>query len=225
MEGYAKLGDRQSHYPELAIYRRFAALNAQNILYLQAELHELEGDLREYAQEDATQPKASVRSQYSRNWRKLARSHDDDRRQWNTMCTIRETLKEYNDCLVQQALVSKHYRKPRDYDLDILKTCLNSSRFPDFLLGKDSKIWEDESLSRDLVTLNTNDVDDAFTVWIASHIVEPFHQLIGRHFFKPSPEFEGMTDYSDRTIARLSFLIVTVISSVFPNFGVISSIS
>ena len=30
-----------------------------------------------------------------------------------------------------------------------------------------------------------------------------------------------MTDYSDRTIARLSSLIVTVISSVFPIVGVI----
>ena len=218
MEGYAKLSERIAFHGELGIFRRFAAINAQNLLYLQAEIHELEADLRQYAKEDAD-AKCSTRNQYSRNWRKLAQS-PEDQKQWNTMCALREKLKEYNDNLVQQATISRHYRTPRAFDLDILRTCLNEPGYPDYLLGLDSTIWDNKDLSHDLITLSTNDSDDAFTVWIASHLVGPFHQYIGR-YFKTSSEFPGMADYSDRTIARFSSLLATVISSVFPIVGVI----
>jgi hypothetical protein len=52
MEGYAKLASLMGAYPEVAIVRRFAALNAQNILYLQAELVNLESRLRLVEEED-----------------------------------------------------------------------------------------------------------------------------------------------------------------------------
>jgi hypothetical protein len=53
-EGYAKLGLLMGECPELAIFRRYAALNAQNILYLQAEILHLEIQFRKFAQEDQT---------------------------------------------------------------------------------------------------------------------------------------------------------------------------
>jgi hypothetical protein len=147
---------------------------------------------------------------------------NEDRRQWDTFCTLRERLKEYNDLLVQHAIISKHYRPPKDHDLDILRTVLTEKTFPDYLLGKDSTIWEDKSLSHDLLTLNSTGSDDAFTEWIARHVVKPFHDLVGRHIKKPSDEFEGtLTDYSDKVITRVASLTATVISSVFPIVGVI----
>ena len=96
MEGYAKIASRIAANSELGIYRRFAALNAQSILYLQAELHSLEQDLHTYAQEDAAASDDDRRN-YSRDWHTLAESTDQDRRQWNTMCRIREKLKEYSE--------------------------------------------------------------------------------------------------------------------------------
>ncbi|PVH79058.1 hypothetical protein DL98DRAFT_633031 [Cadophora sp. DSE1049] len=42
IEGYPKLAELQGTYPQLGIYRRFATLNARNLLYLQAELVDLE---------------------------------------------------------------------------------------------------------------------------------------------------------------------------------------
>jgi hypothetical protein len=224
-EGYAKIAERTSHHPELAIFRRFAALNAQNLLHLQAEIHELEADLRAYAEEDAVQPNNSNRAKYSRSWHKLAHSHSEDRRQYETITTIRARLKEYNDLLTQQALIARYYRPPKKYDLDALRTCLKSTSLPDYLLGLDSTIWEDESLAHDLITLDPNnpDADDKFTEWIASYLVEPFHRVIGRHFKQASPDFgsEGITSYSDRAIVKFSSVVTTVISSVFPIVGVI----
>lgn len=96
MEGYAKIASRIAANPELGIYRRFAALNARNILYLQAELHGLEHELKLYAAEDAAASNDEARKLYSRDWQTLAESTDNDRRQWNTMCRIRTKLKEYS---------------------------------------------------------------------------------------------------------------------------------
>ncbi|KAH8900486.1 hypothetical protein GQ53DRAFT_128597 [Thozetella sp. PMI_491] len=51
MEGYSRLATFMAAYPEVAILRRFSALGLQRILYLQAELTNLEKSLR--AMEDA----------------------------------------------------------------------------------------------------------------------------------------------------------------------------
>ncbi|ETN46597.1 uncharacterized protein HMPREF1541_00783 [Cyphellophora europaea CBS 101466] len=226
MEGYARIAEQTSYHPSLGIYRRFAALNAQNILYLQAEIHELEADLRSYAAADAAQPKHTARAHYSRNWHKLARAQGEDRQQWHTIETLRAKLKEYNELLTQQALIARYYRKPRHYDLDVLRSCFKDAAMPDwYLLGLDSTIWDDPSLAHDLISLDPNDpdADDKLTQWISSHLVEPFHQLIGRHFKKAPPAFgnEAFVEYSDKGIVKFSSLLATVISSVFPVLGVI----
>ena len=226
MEGYAKIASRISLHPELGIFRRFSALNAQNLLYLQAEIHELEANLREYAAEDAAQPTTCPRSRYSRNWHKLANSLDHDRRQWQTMLLLREKLKEYNEALTQQALIARYYRKPRDHDLDVLRTCLRSTSLPDYLLGLDSTIWDDPLISAtDLISLTPQDpdADDRLTTWISSYLLSPFHSLIGRHYKSPTPDFgaENLTDYSDKAIVKVSSILATVVSSVFPIVGVI----
>jgi uncharacterized Tic20 family protein len=223
MEGYAHIADQSSRHPELGIYRRFGALNAQSLLYLQAEIHELEADLRAYAAEDATQPKDTARSKYARSWHKLAYSHSEDRRQWQTMLEIREKLKEYNDLLIQQAQIARYYRTPKHYDLDILKSCLRDGAMPEwYLLGLDSTIWEDPSLTHDLISRSPNDpdADDKLTQWISSYLVVPFHRLIGRHWEKHNPS-SPFLEYSDRAIYKVSSVAATVISSVFPVVGVI----
>jgi hypothetical protein len=106
MEGYAKIASRIASHPELGIYRRFAALNAQNILYLQAELHGLEHELKQYASEDAAASSDETRKLYSRDWQTLAESPEEDRRQWNTMCRIRVKLKEYSMSIIDSEV---HY--------------------------------------------------------------------------------------------------------------------
>lgn len=47
MEGYAQVAWRMSVYKETAIVRRFAELNVQNYLYMQAKLSRLEDRLKE----------------------------------------------------------------------------------------------------------------------------------------------------------------------------------
>ena len=99
MEGYAKIASIMGSHPEVAILRRFGALNAQNLLYLQAELVALEQDLRAISAKDSTSNEQN-RAKYSRDWYTLSRSQttggDDAGKQWQTILLIREKLKEYS---------------------------------------------------------------------------------------------------------------------------------
>lgn len=99
--GYAKIASKMGRSPEFLIFRRFGTLNAQNLLYLQAELTVLEKELGEYALEDEHSANEDRRN-YSKDWETLKNSHDDDaeagnnKSQWETMVKVRETLKEYS---------------------------------------------------------------------------------------------------------------------------------
>lgn len=99
-EGYPKIAWRMANVPDLAIFRRFQALNLQNLLYLQAELVHLEGQLEQAAAADAQSADARCKL-YSRDWFTLRSSHaipDCDGRQWAIFLDIRSKLKEYSQC-------------------------------------------------------------------------------------------------------------------------------
>jgi hypothetical protein len=86
-------------YPEVATFRRFGALNAENLLYLQAELVRLEFELRQIAQENDCSNDLK-RSIYSAHWISLMEAENTpngDGRQWRIVLQIRERLKEYSE--------------------------------------------------------------------------------------------------------------------------------
>jgi hypothetical protein len=96
--GYDRLASLMAFLPEAAIFRRFATLNAKNLLYFQAELSFLEEQLEEAEKADA-QSSSQNRRQYSREWFKLshAEDHQDgDPRQWAIFLRIRRVLGEFS---------------------------------------------------------------------------------------------------------------------------------
>jgi DNA-binding HxlR family transcriptional regulator len=103
MDGYAKMGRLMGEYPEVAIFRRFGALNMENLLLLQAELQDLEIRLRELQKADLESGHVD-RTNYSRDWYTLKESGDsvaepgNDGQQWALMLEIRDKLKEYSEC-------------------------------------------------------------------------------------------------------------------------------
>lgn len=101
-QGHDRLASLMGMFPEAAIFRRFAALNAKNILYLQAELLLLEKKLNLAAEDDARST-SERRQEYSRRWDLLSSgSQDPDGhpQQWETFLKIRTTLNEYSMCLL-----------------------------------------------------------------------------------------------------------------------------
>jgi hypothetical protein len=55
--GYDKLASLIGDYPGLSIYRRFGSLAAKNLLYMQAELVQLEDELKTIAECDHQDPR------------------------------------------------------------------------------------------------------------------------------------------------------------------------
>ena len=94
--GYPKLAAQMELQPETSLFRRFGFLNAQNLLYLQAELTWLEKRLRECQVEDSMDSKGN-KSQYALNWYWLSQAEDDgDTTQLDLVLKIRERMKEYS---------------------------------------------------------------------------------------------------------------------------------
>lgn len=95
MDGYPRLARLMGSNPALAIFRRYGTLNAQNILYMQAELDQLERELQGIALEDRHSGHAE-KERYSREWWRLARAQGGDSLQWNKCLEVRAKLNEYS---------------------------------------------------------------------------------------------------------------------------------
>lgn len=104
--GYPKLAAKFEVFPEIAIYRRFGALNALNLLYYQAELSYVEKQLQEQQQKDdfdRTGPGAG----YARNWQwlKYSRADGGDGHQLELVMYMRELLQQYSELDVHRSAV------------------------------------------------------------------------------------------------------------------------
>jgi hypothetical protein len=101
--GYPKLSGRMGVMPEIAMFRRFGALNARNLLYLQNQLSFLEVRLKacEYQDSQNGEGKKSIYA-VDHIWMHLSDKHEDgrlrdgDTRQKELVVEMRELLKEYS---------------------------------------------------------------------------------------------------------------------------------
>ncbi|KAH8165634.1 hypothetical protein CIB48_g2605 [Xylaria polymorpha] len=115
--GYPRLASLMGAHPEMATFRRFGSLNALNLLYLQAELVDLENKLLKQAKTDAESGHFEP-SIYHRDWQTLSESmttEDGNPTQWHTMLEVRDKLKEYNQAIYLQHLMAK-FGPPSEQD-------------------------------------------------------------------------------------------------------------
>lgn len=96
--GYPKLAELMNILPETSIFRSFGTLNSLNILYLQAELTDIEHKLRQ-AQISDHNTEEGFKSLYAKNWYFLKESaQDGDERQLQLVDLAREKLDKYSKC-------------------------------------------------------------------------------------------------------------------------------
>ena len=101
MEGYPALAEVMSMNDGLDVFRRFSSLNIQNLLYMQAELNNLELDLKDIAAEDQCANPAELGNEGRRRYMTSARTireslEKGDGLQWKRVLQIRKLLKEYS---------------------------------------------------------------------------------------------------------------------------------
>jgi hypothetical protein len=96
MAGHTKVARFMAHHGEMGILRRFKDLNFKNLLYLQAELVELEKEL-EYLSGADSAAIGSPRASYEKHWPLLRESKSDGSgEQWAKFLQIRNTLDQYS---------------------------------------------------------------------------------------------------------------------------------
>ena len=93
--GYPKLADYVALEPQLAIFKRFGALNAENLYYMQAEIASLEEELRQIIADDTKSRDRKVQ-QFSKSWR-ILQAAGENSAQWQKRMEIRVRLKEYSE--------------------------------------------------------------------------------------------------------------------------------
>lgn len=95
LNGYSRLANLVGQYPGMAILRRFSRLNAQNLLYMQAELAQMEYELEIVAAEDSQSENPDVHS-YQTYVHNMKKAQGSDSLQWQMVLEMRERLKEYS---------------------------------------------------------------------------------------------------------------------------------
>jgi uncharacterized Tic20 family protein len=142
ISGYPKLAGRMSACPEEAMFRRFGALNARNLLYLQNDLARLEDKLKRVELEDSKSAEGQKR-RYHRDsmwlstscWEpKKCQPRDGDKKQYDLIIKMRGLLNEYSKtirpirskiadtrldtALIQQATILREMKEPDAFDLN-----------------------------------------------------------------------------------------------------------
>jgi hypothetical protein len=100
--GYPKIATRMGLIPETAMFRRFGALNARNLLYLQNDLAQMEEELLELELEREDNESATgEKGKYALNayWLGTASvSRDGDTKQRDLVLKMRDVLHQYSMC-------------------------------------------------------------------------------------------------------------------------------
>ncbi len=113
MADYTRLAALIGTHQEMALFRRFATLNAKNLLYMQSELVHLEGELANIALEDGCSGDGD-KALFQVSLFDLKESSGTSKDlQWRKVLEVREKLKAYST-----------FRTPRFAERKLTQSCL-----------------------------------------------------------------------------------------------------
>ncbi|KAF2641830.1 hypothetical protein P280DRAFT_468343 [Massarina eburnea CBS 473.64] len=215
--GYPKLSGQMEIVPETAIFRRFGALNARNLLYMQSELMALEKDLIKQELADSVAPE---KCKYALDWYWLSQSKaPGDTKQLDLVLKVREMIREYNMSLLLQARICSLPEPDREDLHDLQKFLQMREMGPLALNGDDASIWGSvttpDTHRPDLVALRSRSSNDPFSGWITTKLVQYFAQCWCARFKKRS-RLHGQIEFRDDLILRITMWITTLFASLLP---------
>ncbi|KAJ3566914.1 hypothetical protein NPX13_g6961 [Xylaria arbuscula] len=218
--------------PQLAIFRRFASLTNVNLLYLQAEIAELEVRLQEVQTKDSQlNRKPEERSFHS--WFKLSESADLDpgsleREPYELIMKLRELMAQYHEALFFQKEMLA-LRTPHIKILEDLREWMKRPKMGCIcIFSGDWRTWIECNLG-DLVTFE-NSTMDRFTSLVTYTIIDVYHSLIGRHIHKEREtnilplnfqDHRHTVTYTHRSIARFTQAFTVLIACTLPIAAII----
>jgi hypothetical protein len=203
LKGYPRLAGLMANSTNLMIFRRFNNLNIFNLLSLQAELVDLEEQLKDRWEDDDTSPDES--EQQHSNFFKLLREPTDtqeNKEQWKLLLKIREVLSKYSmtkkscikniwkltaqDEAVIQVETLTNMSTPDDQSFNTLQVLMNRNGGEDFPTDCEIKTWVPDDSKEDdksdlFALINPSGENDGFQRWISSKPLLWFH----KHVFNP----------------------------------------
>ncbi|KAI4261280.1 MAG: hypothetical protein L6R42_003516 [Xanthoria sp. 1 TBL-2021] len=157
LPGYPSFAHFVSQDGDASIYRRYESLSARNLLYLQSELHELEGQLEELDAADVKERDSDddESRKIARLWHHYAQA-DNERalRHRALQAKIRPKIKEYHEALVLESRVLA-LSAPTPRSLAMFKRWYLHHPRP-VLWGRDKDLFRNE---QDLVALAPVETD------------------------------------------------------------------
>lgn len=198
-EGYDKLAAVMALDPGSCIFRRFAKLNAKNLLYLQAEVAYIEEDLQHIITEDKNSASPEKANYPYSVWELKESLHQKDEypEQWMKVLEARKLLNEYSmfilqfqphavylrsypftdAALLQQAQLLQ-FSKPETADLEVLQEWLNREHSEKRYFSPEDQ-WSGEN-AEDLIALHSrHDNTDKFTRLVFTRVIPFFHRWLG----------------------------------------------
>jgi hypothetical protein len=238
--GYPRLAERIAYKPETGIYRRFDALNARRILYLQAQLCIIETDLRELEVDD-NNGKGGKRSQYATDFQcMLEEPVDTDRPQLELIEKMDKKLNQYSkrpqttlhrfttrlltasrrpDKALLQISMLHRLNAPDRFDLSDIQLFLQSEDMgPDAMDGGDSDTWgnpeDPNNHAPDLIGVHPRLKEDTFSRIISERAIYLFKYGLG--LFTRGHRDLGRKVYYDTTVLKITLWISSAVAAVLP---------
>ncbi|KAF3004794.1 hypothetical protein E8E13_002928 [Curvularia kusanoi] len=228
-KGYHRLADLMAKYTEAAIFRRFNDLNMMSLLSLQAELVDMQAQLREM-------------------WAEDDESHDAVEKQFSTYFQMRAKLQEYHAAILQISQIQS-IPAPEQADLKFLRGWLYGIGEGDgFLKGYEAFTWQlpsedsqrnHKALERDMMTLHKAGAEqDMFSRILSSSLIDLWAWL--RSFPSPEtagtmttahqePTFQktidpdsGILHYSEERLLRFNNILISVVSATMPILSIVA---
>ncbi|MCJ1479179.1 hypothetical protein MMC13_007863 [Lambiella insularis] len=208
--GYPGFAHVVGQNPGYSIFRRFTTLDTKILLYLQAELMQLEHELSdmEVANSESDDNPGLQQSVASLMH---AEEGSEGWKQWQLIHELIKKKKQYNELMLDHERLYK-LPEPSSDDCDFLHEFADA-----FLKPPDNGVWRvDEKGKReyDLVTLSTRADQDPFSLWFFNKLHPLYHRLFVEGRIEPNEM--GMYEYNDQTLKKILANVSVVISSLLP---------
>lgn len=216
LEGFHSLSALLASDPDLQVYRRFDSLASRNLLYLQAEILDLEARLEELDTADLEVANAEESGWMevklsARCWEAFAeKAESGEKRETERMRLIRqirERLAEYQDAIIRQSTIL-NLESPNARVRSAITGWFEQNR-P--LVGHGRNLFNGKA-KYDIVALRTQPDQDRLSMFLQNRLG---YLLRDRRAGKDHPSsWEGMHYYPDTTIRHIVSFISVLLAAL-----------
>ncbi|OCK75096.1 hypothetical protein K432DRAFT_309310 [Lepidopterella palustris CBS 459.81] len=225
LEGFPSLSALLASDPDLQVFRRFDRLASRNLLYLQAEILDLEARLDEFDAADlevaAAEESGWIEVTLSaRCWEVFAEKanlgEERESERMKLVLQIRERLAEYQEAIIRQSNIL-NLENPNYRVRNAVKGWFEQNR-P--LVGHGRHLFN-EAAKHDIVALRTQPDQDRLTIFLQNHLGYLFRSR--KKGKEHASNWEGMHYFPENTIRHIvSF--VSILLAALLLIGAITSL-